>query len=183
MILFKDYHVKPILRGRKTQTRRVWKKQRAKVGSIHKVKTMMLSKDYHCKIKILDVRQERLGDISADDVWAEGYPSLDEYVDAWIEINGSFDPDLVVYVVTFAVLAEATAGLDELLAEASAGLDELLAEATDGIDELLEEAQHGIDEVTLGTDEAMDDWPTESDIAELGEIDRFLEEGGSYAKK
>lgn len=106
MILFKSYHIKPILRGRKTQTRRVWKRQRAKIGSIHKVKTAMLSKDYHCKIRILDVHQERLGDISADDVYAEGYPSIDEYIDAWIDINGSFDPDLVVYVVTFELVDE-----------------------------------------------------------------------------
>lgn len=173
MILFKDYHIKPILRGRKTQTRRLWPKgPRAKVGAVHLVKTELFSKEHHCKIKILDVHQERLGDISADDVYAEGYSSIDEYVDAWIEINGSFDPDQLVYVVAFEVLAEATAGLDELLAEATAG-----------IDELLEEAQHGIDEVTLGTDEAMDDWPTEADIGELEEIEKFLDGGGSYATK
>ena len=172
MILFRDYHIKPILRGRKTQTRRIWKRQRVKVGAVHKVKTVMLSKDYHCKIKILDVHQERLGDISADDVYAEGYSSIDEYVDAWIDINGSFDPDQLVYVVTFEVVPEATSDLDDVLAE-----------ATTGLDDLLEEAQHGIDEVTLSTDEAMDDWPTEADIVELEEIDRFLEEGGSYATK
>jgi len=172
LILFRDYHIKPILRGRKTQTRRIWKRQRVKVGAVHKVKTVMLSKDYHCKIKILDVHQERLGDISADDVYAEGYSSIDEYVDAWIDINGSFDPDQLVYVVTFEVVPEATSDLDDVLAE-----------ATTGLDDLLEEAQHGIDEVTLSTDEAMDDWPTEADIVELEEIDRFLEEGGSYATK
>lgn len=101
MILFKDYHIKPILRGRKTQTRRAWKRQRVKIGSIQKVKTHVLSTEYHCKIRILEVHQERLGDISADDVYAEGYSSLDEYVDAWIEINGFFNPDQIVYVVTF----------------------------------------------------------------------------------
>ena len=162
MILFKDYHIKPILRGRKTQTRRLWPKgPRVKVGAVHLVKTELFSKEHHCKIKILDVHQERLGDISADDVYAEGYSSIDEYVDAWIEINGSFDPDQLVYVVAFEVLAEATAGIDELL----------------------EEAQHGIDEVTLGTDEAVDEWPTEADIAELEEIEKFLDGGGSYATK
>ena len=132
-----------------------------KVGAVHLVKTELFSKEHHCKIKILDVHQERLGDISADDVYAEGYSSIDEYVDAWIEINGSFDPDQLVYVVAFEVLAEATAGIDELL----------------------EEAQHGIDEVTLGTDEAVDEWPTEADIAELEEIEKFLDGGGSYATK
>lgn len=72
--------------------------------------------------------------------------------------------------------------IEKVLAEATAGLDELLAEAADGIDELLEEAQHGI-EVVLGTDEAADEWPTDADIAELEEITKFLDSGGSYASK
>lgn len=104
MILFKPCHVEMIKAGAKTQTRRVWKRPRAKVGSIHKVKTVMLSKDYHCKIRILDVRRERLGDISEDDARAEGGYTVAEYIEIWKAINGVFDPDQLVYVVDFEVV-------------------------------------------------------------------------------
>lgn len=36
MLLFKREHIEPILSGQKSQTRRLWKKQRVKVGSIQK---------------------------------------------------------------------------------------------------------------------------------------------------
>lgn len=85
----------------KTQTRRIWKKRRAKPGSIHKVKTNFLSTDYHCKIHILDVRMERLGDITPEDADREGGYTVDEYKKVWTDINGSWQPDLEVYVVDF----------------------------------------------------------------------------------
>ena len=39
MLLFKPEHVEPIRTGRKTVTRRVWKRRRARVGSIHQCYT------------------------------------------------------------------------------------------------------------------------------------------------
>lgn len=101
MILFKPYHIPLILDGRKTQTRRIWSKPRAKIGSIHKVKTELLSKDHHCLIRILDVYPERLGDISAEDAKAEGGYSIDEFIKAWKRINHEWNPDQVIYVVKF----------------------------------------------------------------------------------
>ena len=101
MILFKPEHVGLILRGEKTQTRRIWKRQRVKIGSVQKAKLKMLSTEYFALLKITGVRQERLGDISEADAGAEGRYTLESYRQKWIEINGSWNPDQRVYVVDF----------------------------------------------------------------------------------
>lgn len=101
MLLFKPEHVDPILSGRKTQTRRIWKKPRAKVGSVHLAKTVMLSREFFARLKILHVKLERLGDISQEDAKAEGGYTVESFKRIWIEINGKWDPDLIVHVVKF----------------------------------------------------------------------------------
>jgi hypothetical protein len=100
-MLFKPEHVDLILTGRKTQTRRIWKKPRAKAGAIHKAKTVLFSKEYFALIRITDVRNERLGDISLEDVRREGYETLEAFKEEWVRINGVWDPEPEVYVVSF----------------------------------------------------------------------------------
>lgn len=105
MLLFKPEHVGPILRGEKTQTRRAWiKRSHARIGGIHKAKTKMLSRGYFALIKILGVRQERLGDITEEDAKAEGGYTIETFRQKWVEINGSWDPDQLVFVVSFRVV-------------------------------------------------------------------------------
>ncbi len=107
-MLFKPEHVEMIKNGTKTQTRRNWKRRMVKVydpehperGGIYKVKTQMLSKDHHCKIRVTDVRREMLYGLTLEDAKKEGYNSIEEYEKVWEEINGSFD-NIWVYVVDF----------------------------------------------------------------------------------
>lgn len=108
MILFRPEHVAPILAGTKTETRRLWPKgQRVKVGSIHLAKTKMLSNEYFAKLQILDMHQERLGDITDTGAQAEGYANRGAYLDAFARINhqesGDDFVDQFVYVVKFKV--------------------------------------------------------------------------------
>ena len=95
MILFNHNHVNPILRGQKTQTRRVWKRPRAKVGSVHLAK-LNYSKGYFAKLLITRVRKEKLCQITAEDALKEGGYTLEEFIDIWTQINGKWDPDLEV---------------------------------------------------------------------------------------
>jgi hypothetical protein len=87
MLLFKPEHVKSIDNGLKTETRRTWKKPRAKVGSTHKAKTKMLSKNYFAVLKIKEVYQEKLRSITKESAYAEGGYTVESYVDKFYEIN------------------------------------------------------------------------------------------------
>jgi len=100
-LLFKPEHVGLILSGRKTQTRRVWKKSRARVGAVHKAKTALFSPDHFALIRITGLRRERLGDITLEDARREGYDTLEEFKAVWVRINKTWDPELEVYVVSF----------------------------------------------------------------------------------
>jgi hypothetical protein len=107
MILFRPEHVDLILKGQKTQTRRLGKK-RWNVGSVHLAKTKMLSKEHFVKLKVLDVYQEVLGDISDEDSIAEGYPNWQEYLKEFRVINKIKNDDeweqilrQIVWVVEF----------------------------------------------------------------------------------
>ena len=101
MILFKTAHIKPVLSGRKTQTRRIWKKPHVRVGSLHKAKTQMLSKGYFALLRITGLRTEKLGDITEEDAKAEGGHTVKEFQQVWRDINGEWDPKIKVCVVEF----------------------------------------------------------------------------------
>jgi hypothetical protein len=105
-LLFKPEHVSLILSGRKTQTRRIWDRPRAKAGAVHKAKTLLYSRDYFALIRITAVRKERLGDISLEDVRREGYDNLEAFKEEWIRINRAWDPELEVYVVSFELVGQ-----------------------------------------------------------------------------
>ncbi|AEG14477.1 ASCH domain protein [Desulfofundulus kuznetsovii DSM 6115] len=99
MILFKPEHVEPILSGRKTQTRRLGRK-RWKVGSIHQCRLNYRVEPF-AYVKVTAVRRERLGDITEEDAWKEGYPSVEAYREAFEQIYGFWNPDVDVWVVDF----------------------------------------------------------------------------------
>lgn len=105
MILFKHEHVKPILNGTKTQTRRTGKK-RWKIGAIRQAKTGYNKDSEFAKIKVLAIRQEKLGDITYPDAVREGYKTIAEYVEVFERIYGFWNDELLVWVVDFEKVTE-----------------------------------------------------------------------------
>lgn len=102
VILFKPEHVQPIKFHQKVETRRVWKNQRVKEGKVYQARTKLFGTAF-TYLRILAVRKERLAEIDAIGAIAEGYRSVEEFQQAWIRINGEWDPDIEVYVVRFKV--------------------------------------------------------------------------------
>lgn len=100
MILFKSEHVDMILSGRKTQTRRIWKKNHANVGSIQQARTELFGKPF-AYLHITKRWNERLGDISKEDCIKEGYEDILSYSRIWLKINGVWEPKLIVSVIEF----------------------------------------------------------------------------------
>lgn len=113
MLLFKPEHVPLILNGTKTETRRTWLKPRVRVGSIQQAKTVMMSRDYFAKLRILGVRRELFQSIDEAGARAEGGYTRDGYVRKFFEINpkvarltsGGAIP-FNVWVVTFELVKE-----------------------------------------------------------------------------
>ena len=101
MVMFKPYHVPSIFVGLKIETRRTWKRHMVKIGGDYRIKTKMLSKEYYGRIRVLDLFQERLGDMTPQNAWNEGGYTLDEFKDIWIKINGSWDNEIIVWVIRF----------------------------------------------------------------------------------
>jgi hypothetical protein len=53
------------------------------------------------RIRMTGIHKQPLGQMTTEDAVAEGYPSLDDFQQAWLKIHNDFDPDLVVWVLTF----------------------------------------------------------------------------------
>lgn len=103
VILFKPENVALVLSGRKTQTRRRWKRRRMLPGSIHQAKTRLFGEPF-ASIRVQRVWREPLGTISDADAIAEGYPGREEFAVAFARINGDVPPDEVVWCVEFALM-------------------------------------------------------------------------------
>ena len=98
-MLFKRHHVKKILQGRKTQTRRT-SQRKYKVGRYYSIRDHIFGKPQGHLI-ITRRFQQKLGEISPEDVKKEGYNSLEEFRKSWIEINGEWNPEQTVTVYEF----------------------------------------------------------------------------------
>ena len=100
-MLFKPYLVEPILKGAKTETRRLWKRCLVKVGGNYKAKTNFRSNSAFATIKIAYIRREKLGTVNSDDAKKEGCRSLNEFKRIWIDSHGSWQPDTQIFVIGF----------------------------------------------------------------------------------
>jgi hypothetical protein len=88
-----------VISGRKTQTRRLHK-HALKKGRIYTVKRSWIETTGEY-IRITKVYPQKLGDVSEEEAVKEGFSGLDEFRDAWIRINGSWDPEMEVTVYEF----------------------------------------------------------------------------------
>ena len=86
MFLFQKNHILMIQQRKKTQTRRLHKKFRARIGSVHQCRTELFGPS-HCKIRILRRWWERLGDINYADAHYEGGYSPEDYINGMIEMH------------------------------------------------------------------------------------------------
>ena len=100
-MLFKESHIPMILNGTKTATRRNWAKPYVIVGHSYPVKTKMLSKETHCRIKVLKVFKQKLKEMTQADCIKEGYFGRKEFQIIWEKINGFWNPEMEVYVIEF----------------------------------------------------------------------------------
>ncbi len=108
MILFKPQNVAPIVDGTKTQTRRRWRRRRARPGAVHAAVTRLFGPPF-AMLRVVRVWREPLNAISRADARAEGYPSRAAFFTAFERINGSVCPDEPVWCVEFE-LAEGPEG-------------------------------------------------------------------------
>lgn len=102
-LLFKRQFLTKILWGQKTQTRRLRRPQ-VTVG-----KSYRLSRGYRRidqSIRVTDLYQQRLGDITGDDITKEGFESPEDFKKAWAGIYGYYNPDIMIWVVDFTLEKE-----------------------------------------------------------------------------
>jgi len=101
MTIFKRRHLRKVLSGDKTQTRRSHKYTWT-IGKTYCIRDRWFSKPQG-HITVTRKFRQRLGNISSEDVRKEGYSSLEEFKQAWEETYGpeSWNPDLVVIVYEF----------------------------------------------------------------------------------
>ena len=99
-MLFKKKHVKLILEGRKTATRRLTGQY--KRGKVYAVQDRLYGRA-RCYILIVKKYRQKLGDMSEEDIRKEGCSSREEFIREWEESYGpgSYRPDLEVWVYEF----------------------------------------------------------------------------------
>jgi hypothetical protein len=98
-MMFNKDLLEMVLSGRKTQTRRRHK-QPLKEKQKYVVKRNWY-KNTEQYIQIKKVYPQKLGDVSEEEATKEGFSGLDKFRDAWIRINGSWDPEMEVTVYEF----------------------------------------------------------------------------------
>jgi hypothetical protein len=105
-MIFTKENIELIRQGKKTETRRIWKKPHVKVGKTYQCRTSRYAKTPEDSpyIKITAMRKEKLGEITSESMQREGTNDLPEFKELWGRLHGSWNPDQEVYVVDFEVV-------------------------------------------------------------------------------
>jgi hypothetical protein len=104
-ITFAPEHIAMILAGTKTQTRRINCKA-YHVWRTYPIQPGRGRQGMGRRIEILDIHRELLGDIDLESARAEGYQSVEEYIEVWKRMNKKWDPGQEVYVITFKLVPQ-----------------------------------------------------------------------------
>ena len=96
LAIFKRRHLRKVLDGTKTQTRRTHR-YTLQIGKTYAIRDRWFSKPQG-HILITRKFKQRLGNISQEDLQKEGFSSLEEFKQEWINCygHGSWNPDTVV---------------------------------------------------------------------------------------
>ena len=108
-MIFTKQNLELIREGKKTETRRIWKKPHVKVGKTDQCRTSRYAKTPEDSpyIKITAMRKERLGEITPEAAKREGMDSglkVFQFRELWVKLHGLWDPDQEVYVIDFEVV-------------------------------------------------------------------------------
>lgn len=108
MILFKEPSVQLILRGEKSQARKLWARARAKEEAEHLLyrRPPMTGEKPFTKILVTRVWKQRIGDMTQEEALAEGWPDTDAWIEQFSE-GRKFDrpvDEVEVYALEFEVI-------------------------------------------------------------------------------
>jgi ParB family chromosome partitioning protein len=95
---FSKVHADAIVQGAKSQTSRKAKDPRIRPGSLVRAQV-----SHFADLEVTEVVRKRLGDFDDDDAKREGGYTLDEFREVWRALHGTWNPDEMVYVITFRV--------------------------------------------------------------------------------
>jgi hypothetical protein len=98
-MLFKKALLAKVLDGSKVQTRRL-STRRYHVGRVYGVTCRRYQKS-QAHIQITQAKQQKIGDITLEDVRKEGFNTLEEFKQTWLKINGTYDPEQLVTAYEF----------------------------------------------------------------------------------
>ena len=111
-MIFQQHHLEKIREGVKTQTRRQKPKSelRYKEGNVYRAteggeKMFQTIEECEDFVRVVEISEEQLGEITESDADAEGGYTLDEFVSIWEDINGDWDPTETVSVIKFNYLS------------------------------------------------------------------------------
>ena len=110
-MIFTKENIELIRQGKKTETRRIWKKPHVKVGKTYQCRTSRYAKtpEDSLYIKITAMRKERLGEITPEAAKREGMDSglkVFQFRELWVKLHGLWDPDQEVYIIDFEVVVK-----------------------------------------------------------------------------